>query len=416
MIIFQNLGKQLFGAKYERAVKNLIACIILFLAIHTAGIEIEIAPSILLLTATAFSMGIMWQALNSSENADRMTGLFMLPFRNREMTFSLVLAFTSYTLITKTFLVLALFFAVHKWSVLQIAVSLLCACNSCFSAAAWYTMTNEASLQNETLFHGKKFLPVFILWGGAIFAPIFFVRETVIICFIVLTSMIISFLRLLNADAYVFYHPVSAKLLTKHTKGTGSIFLYLLRYLITNKNYLFNTAGLCVIAGAMPFILGQFEGVNVMPLGFAVLCLNTPICILLSCDPGLEQAVRTLPGQTKRFCTNYCFFIFSVNMAVNSVYLISWQIGRSGVNSAEIITALIIALQSAILSVLLEWFCPVRNWKIENDLWHHPRKYIVPLIMFLVAGLIGIWYISIWVLLCIVIAEVLSLSLVVRRI
>lgn len=416
MIIFQNLGKQLFGAKYERAVKNLIACIILFLAIHTAGIEIEIAPSILLLTATAFSMGIMWQALNSSENADRMTGLFMLPFRNREMTFSLVLAFTSYTLITKTFLVLALFFAVHKWSVLQIAVSLLCACNSCFSAAAWYTMTNEASLQNETLFHGKKFLPVFILWGGAIFAPIFFVRETVIICFIVLTSMIISFLRLLNADAYVFYHPVSAKLLIKHTKGTGSIFLYLLRYLITNKNYLLNTAGLCVIAGAMPFILGQFEGVNVMPLGFAVLCLNTPICILLSCDPGLEQAVRTLPGQAKRFCTNYCFFIFSVNMAVNSVYLISWQIGRSGVNSAEIITALIIALQSAILSVLLEWFCPVRNWKIENDLWHHPRKYIVPLIMFLVVGLIGIWYISIWVLLCIVIAEVLSLSLVVRRI
>ena len=405
MIIFQNLSKQLFGAKYERAVKSLIACIILFLAIHTAGIEIEIAPSILLLTATAFSMGIMWQTLNSSGNADRMTGLFMLPFRNREMTFSLVLAFTSYTLITKTFLVLALFFAVHEWSVLQIAVSLLCACNSCFSVAVWYTMKKR-----------KMFLPVFILWGGAIFAPIFLVRETMIICFIAFISMLISFVRLMKADAYIFYHSVSAKLLIKHTKGTGNIFLYLLRYLITNKNYLLNTAGLCVIAGVMPFILGQFEGVNVMPLGFAVLCLNTPICILLSCDPHLEQAVRTLPGQAKRFCTNYCFFIFSVNMAVNSVYLISWQIGKSSVNSTEIITALIIALQSAFLSVLLEWFCPVRNWKIENDLWHHPRKYIVPLIMFLVAGLIGMWSISIWVLLCIVIAEVLSLSLVVRRI
>ena len=405
MIIFQNLGEQLFGAKYERAVNSLIACIILFLAIHTAGIEIEIAPSILLLTATAFSMGIMWQTLNSSGNADRMTGLFMLPFRNREMTFSLVLAFTSYTLITKTFLVMALFFAVHEWSVLQIAVSLICACNSCFSAAVWYTMKKR-----------KMFLPVFILWGGAIFAPIFLVRETVIICFIAFTSMLISFLRLLKADAYVFYHPVSAKLLIRHTKGTGSIFLYLLRYLITNKNYLLNTAGLCVIAGVMPFILGQFEGVNVMPLGFAVLCLNTPICILLSCDPGLEQAVRTLPRQAKRFCMNYCFFIFSINMAVNSVYLISWQIGKGGVNSIEIITALIIALQSAVLSVLLEWFCPVRNWKIENDLWQHPRKYIVPLIMFLIAGLIGMWSINIWVLLCIVIAEVLSLSLVVRRI
>lgn len=405
MIILRTLSKQLFGSKYERAVKSLIACIILFLAIHTAGIEIEIAPSILLLTAMAFSMGIMWQTLNSSGNADRMTGLFMLPFRNREMTFSLVLAFTGYTLITKTFLVLALFFASHKWSVLQVAVSLLCACNSCFSAVAWYIMTKR-----------KKFLPVFILWGGAIFAPIFLVRETEVICFIAFISILISFVMLMKADAYIFYHPVSAKLLIKHTKGTGNIFLYLLRYLITNKNYLLNTSGLCVIAGVMPFILGQFEGVNVMPLGFAVLCLNTPICILLSCDPGLEQAVRTLPGQTKRFCTNYCFFIFSVNMAVNSVYLISWQIWHGSVNSTEIITALIIALQSAILSVLLEWFCPVRNWKIENDLWHHPRKYIVPLIMFLIAGLIGMWSVSIWVLLCIVIAECFSLSLVIRRI
>ena len=57
---------------------------------------------------------------------------------------------------------------------------------------------------------------------------------------------------------------------------------------------------------------------------------------------------------------------------------LSWQIGKSGVNSTEIITAPLFALQSAILSVLLEWFCPIRNWKIENDLWQHPRKYIVP--------------------------------------
>ena len=147
-----------------------------------------------------------------------------------------------------------------------------------------------------------------------------------------------------------------------------------------------------------------------------IACIILFLAIHTAGDPGLEQAVRTLPGQAKRFCTNYCFFIFSVNMAVNSVYLISWQIGKSGVNSTEIITALIIALQSAILSVLLEWFCPVRNWKIEDDLWHHPRKYIVPLIMFWGAGLIGVWSVSVWVLLCVVIAECFSLLFIVRRI
>ena len=130
------LSKQVFGAKYERIVKSLIACMILFFAARTTEIEVEIATSILFLAATFFPLGIMWQTLNSLRNADSMTGLFMLPFENGKMTFSLVLIYASYTLITKTFLVLALFFAVYRWSILQIAVSLLCACNGCFTAAA----------------------------------------------------------------------------------------------------------------------------------------------------------------------------------------------------------------------------------------------------------------------------------------
>lgn len=405
MNILKALLKQLFGAKYEGIVKSLIACLILFLAAHTAGINMAIAPSILFLTATAFSAGAMWQALHSSGNADRMAGLFMLPFTNREMTFSFVLAFAGYTLITIALPVLALFFAVHEWSILQIAVALLCACNGCFMAAAWYTMTKK-----------RKLMPFVVLWCVGMLLAIFFVQKVTIFALVVLASLFLSLLRLLTADAYAFYHPASAKLLTRRTKGTGSVLLYLLRYLVTNKNYLMNTAGLCVVGGILPMILGQFEGLNVMPLGFAILCLNTPICILLSCDPGLEQAVRVLPGQAGRFCIRYSFFIFSVNMAVSSVYLAVWQIKHGGVGGMDIMAAVLIALQSAFLSVLLEWFHPIRNWKIESDLWHHPRKYAVPLIMLLIAGLIGMWPVGIWVLLCIVLAEVLSLPFITRRI
>ena len=49
------------------------------------------------------------------------------------------------------------------------------------------------------------------------------------------------------------------------------------------------------------------------------------------------------------------------------------------------------ALLSAVGSVLLEWYCPIRGWKIESDLWHHPRKYIVPAAMLLLAGLVGMF-------------------------
>ena len=405
MNILKALIKQLLGAKYERIAKSLIACIITFLAIRTAEIKIEIAPFILFLTATAFSAGIMWQALHSSGNADCMVGLFMLPFENRKMTIAIVLAYTGYTLITKTLLVLTLFFAVHEWSAVQIAVSLLCACNGCFVAAAWYTMTKK-----------RKRLPVVFLWCVAVLLSIFFVQDIVSFALIVLASLCFSVLRLLTEDAYGFYRPVSAKQLIRHTKGTGSIFLYLLRYLITNKNYLLNTAGLCLIGAFLPLMLGQFARLYIMPLGFAILCLNTPICILLSCDPDLEQAVRVLPGQAYHFCSRYCVFIFLVNMVVSSVYLVSWQVQNGGVCGMEIIAALLIAMQSAALSVLLEWCYPIRNWKIESDLWHHPRKYIVPLIMLLTAVLIGMRSVSIWILFCIVIVECFSLLLIARRI
>lgn len=171
-----------------------------------------------------------------------------------------------------------------------------------------------------------------------------------------------------------------------------------------------------MIAAFLPLVLGQFEGLYVMPLGFAILCLNTPICILLSCDPDLEQAVRVLPGQAGRFCGRYCIFIFFVNAALSSVYLVSWQVQHGGVGGMEITVALLIALQSAVLSILLEWCYPIRNWKIESDLWHHPRKYIVPLIMLLTAVLIVMRSVSIWIVLCIVIVECFSLSLISRRI
>lgn len=405
MNILKALLKQLFGAKYERIIKSLIACLILFFAAYTAGINMEIASSVLFLTATFLSAGTMWQAIHSSGNADRMAGLFMLPFTNGGMVFSFVLAFAGYTLLTIIFPVLALFFAVHGWSVLQIVVALLCACNGCFMAAAWYVMTKK-----------RKVMPFAVLWCAGMLLSIFLVQEVVIFILIVFASLFLSFLRLRMVDAYVFYCPEFAKLLIRRTKGAGSIFLYLLRYLVTNKNYLMNTAGLCVIGGVLPMILGKFEDLYVMPLGFAILCLNTPICILLSCDPGLEQAVRVLPGQAGRICTRYGFFIFFVNMVVSSVYLAVWQIQYGGVGGMDIMAAVLIALQSAILSVLLEWLHPIRNWKIESDLWHHPRKYIVPLIMLLMAGLIGMWSVGIWVLLCIVIAEVLSLLFITRRI
>ena len=162
-------------------------------------------------------------------------------------------------------------------------------------------------------------------------------------------------------------------------------------------------------------LFGEFQGLNMFPIGLAILCLNTPICTLLSCDPDLEQAIRMLPGQTGRFCRKYCLFIFAVNSIVASIYLCSWQMVSGGLDFVHVGTLLIFALQSAILSVILEWKHPIRGWKTESDLWHHPRKYLVPLIMLLVAAFVGTWTLALWICAAVLLTECCVLLFVTRR-
>lgn len=198
-------------------------------------------------------------------------------------------------------------------------------------------------------------------------------------------------LRLGRTDAYAFYVQPERRRRTVKVHHRYSVWRYLFRYLMSHKNYLVNTAAMWGVACVLPVLFGQMEARFILPVGFAILSLNTPLCILLSCDPALEQAVRFLPEQQKAFCIPYCLFIFGCNLAADIIFLCSWQLQIGGIIPLHILTAASFALLSAAGSVLLEWYCPIRGWKIESDLWHHPRKYIVPAIVMLLAGLVSLF-------------------------
>ena len=387
------LSKQFLGAKHESARKSLLATVILFIAVYTAEFRVVIAPFILYLTSTFFTAGIMWQVLTGRRHMDAMQGMYMLPFDNRSFVFSYVLVLGAHTLITKTLLIWVLFFAVASWSVWEISVAIICGCMACMVTAAGYRMCRK----------GHALLP--LLWATGILAVILLVRQWAAVLAVSTASLAVAVLYLAFSDAYDFYSVAVTKRVVRHTGRTGSVFTYLTRYLMANKTYLINTVGLCAIACFLPLLFGEFQGLNMFPTGLAILCLNTPICTLLSCDPDLEQALRVLPGQAGRFCRKYCLFIFTVNSIVASIYLCSWQIISGDLDIIHVGTLLIFALQSAILSVILEWKHPIRGWKTESDLWHHPRKYLVPLIMLLVAAFVGTWTPALWILAMVLLSE-----------
>lgn len=167
---------------------------------------------------------------------------------------------------------------------------------------------------------------------------------------------------------------------------------YFLRHLFTHRNYLVNTAGLWLVAAAMPFFFASFaREIFVAPLGFAILTLNTPLSVLLSADPTLDRAVRMLPGSVRLFCLPYVVLLAGANLLADSVFLISWTLTIGSITPQMLAAALFIALQSALAAVWLEWQHPLKNWRSESDLWHHPRKYLVPAVMLLLAAAIGSW-------------------------
>lgn len=400
--IIKVFSKQLFGAKYESIGKSLLVCGILFFALHSAEIKMPIAPFILYLTSTVLTGCIMWQTLHGSQG-ETLQGMFMLPFENRIFVFSYILAVGGYTLITKTLLVWALFFAVSSWTGFEIMVALLCGCSACFVSAAAYLLSRQR----------KYVLPVLSI--VCILLVILIVRQSIAVLAVSATSFVAVALYLFFVDAYDFYHSATAKKAVYYTKKKDNILAYLVRYLLANKNYLFNTAGLCVVACFLPFLFGEFEGLNVLPLGLAILSLNTPICTLLSCDADLEKAIKTMPRQASRFCSQYCVFIACVNFVISCIYLCGWQLINGSVSAEDVWTAILFAVQSAILSVILEWVCPIRNWKTVSDLWHHPRKYLVPLVMLMLAVFVGTWTFTIWLWSVALLIECCTLLYLTRR-
>lgn len=367
-------SKKLFGVTCERLPRTLLMDLVVFFGLYIAGFQVQIAPSVRVLTISAFTAGVMWQALSSQDNAVELRHMLMLPLCPRTLVFSYVAVLGAYTVLTKTGMLLAVLLAVAVWTPMEIAGILVCMIHAVLMAAAVYSL--------------KKYWYAGGLWTAAVMAAVFLL-EGRLLAGLLSVNGLLAVLLLQRADVCVFYRQESGRGRAVKQQKTASLWRYFFRYLSFHKNYLLNTAAMWCAALVMPYFLREMAGLSAAPVGFAILSLNTPVCILLSCDRDLEQAVRFLPGQKKAFCVPYCLFIFLCNMAADALFLCSWQIQNGGVTVFMIAGAVFFALQSAALSALLEWFYPVRDWKIESDLWRHPRKYMVPAVMLLLAGAVS---------------------------
>ncbi len=366
-MLFNVFKRKLFGIGFEKILKSIVICAVAFFGIYTAEIKIQIAPFIKYLMTGTFTAGIMWHSL-SSDNSAELSGIIMLPFKKHSFTFSYILAYGLYTIITKTLPLLSVICAVSAPTLTEIAGMTVCILNGIFVTSAVYLM--------------KKHRVMSLIWAAASVAVLFTEYAVMILSANLISALIV----LMNADPYNFINSFSSNGNIKSTYR-HSVCKYLFRYMTARKNYLINSAFMWLVGIILPFFLKDAVGTAFLPMGFAILSINTPLCVLISADKSLREAINFLPSGVRMFCLPYFFFIAFNNLLAYTFYLVSFGLQTGGIEIKNIVFAVIFALLAAFGSVFMEMKFPVRNYKTESDLWHHPRKYIVPGLLLLIAGL-----------------------------
>ncbi len=367
-MLFNVFRRKLFGNGFEKILKYIVICTAVFFGLRMAEINVTIAPFIKYLMSGTFTAGIMWHSL-SSDNSAELSGIAALPFRKHDFTFSYICAYGLYTVITKSALLMAVMFAVSVPDITEIIGSVICMLGSVFVTSAVFAI--------------KKHRIVGLAWAAVSVAAVFSEYAVILLS----ADLVVAMLVLLTADPYDFINSFTATAILKSSQK-HSVWEYLFRYMTARKNYLVNTAAMWAVGIVFPFLLRESGADAFLPIGFAVLSINTPLCVLISADSSLREAVHFLPSAKRMFCLPYFSFIALNNVIAYTFYLASFGLQAGGLEPKNIVLAVAFALLGASGSVVMEMRFPLTEWKTESDLWHHPRKYIVPAILMLIAGLI----------------------------
>lgn len=378
MTTFSYFARKFFGVRGQRLVRTLVLCAVVYGGLSAAGWHVAIAPFVLGLMTGLFSGGVMGRALTAADAQTELRHLLMLPCRSRDVVLGYVGAMAAYTLATKTLPLLAVLLAVSGWTSGTLLLAGLCALNGVLLAA---------------LFVGSQRGRWAVgLWAIVLLAMLRVCAGRVFLLLIFAFSALASICLIARGDAYALLRGVTSGRRRSASARHLLMLRYFLRHLFAHKNYLVNTVGLWGVAVVLPFFFAGFaRQIFVAPLGFAILTLNTPLSVLLSADPALDRAVRMLPGGWRMVCLPYVALLAGAALVADVVFLVSWTFTIGPITPPMLAAALFIVLQSAIAGAWLEWRHPLRNWRIESDLWHHPRKYLVPGAMLFLAAAIGSW-------------------------
>lgn len=364
MEMYKAFARRLFGIRGGHAVRSAA----IFFAIYLALVPLHSGFVIPMRSAcgatAAFTCWLTWQDLSGTR--DDVKNIFMLPFSRIGFNFAWVSVLAAHILLTKSAILIALIAGLSGMDAPAALELFSCAAAASAMAAAGYSW---------------KKVPGAALFGGAASAVSFFAAGTPWVWGAVALLIAASVIVLANSDSYAFLPERRKSRRVFRDAKAGSVFLSVLRSVFAGSSSRTNTIGMWVISAFLCFVLGPESGTFIPYVCLAVVCVNTPASTILSADPSMQQAVHSLPRQKKMFALPYGAALFVLGFVPEAVFLACWGALGHPIPLPLAAAAIFCAAQSAIFCVYLEWKHPVRGWNTISDLWRHPRKYLVPLVL-----------------------------------
>ncbi len=374
--MFKLLSRKLLGEKCKSGLKSLFISAVIGYSMSSIG-SIKISGRVLVLTVIFFTGTLVIQTLSSKENARLLRGLFAMPCNEKRTLWEYAAAVGAYVIMTKLSLVAALFAAFSKVTPLRVGLFLLGALYAVFGGMAAFGHFRKRPYISA-LFVAAGIAMAFLLPEGAAGALILAAADLA-------AAAVMNFIPLDNFRV----RETSAKRTVVHKSGSGMLIpRYVLRYLTENKNYIVSsviTVAFSVFLALNSQKMGLFMGCG---MGMALISVNSPMAVIVSSNRGLDRKLNALPSKTRRFFLPYGAALFCFYLISFAVYLAAFCIAGGHAGIRGFITAPVFAAESAAFVAMLENRFTIRNWKTEPDLWHNPRKYILPVLLMLEAAAI----------------------------
>jgi len=165
---------------------------------------------------------------------------------------------------------------------------------------------------------------------------------------------------------------------------------YIGQYMTLHKNFILNSLSLWGLAGGILYVCWQYQQRIYLPFGLIIICLNTPLGTILSISPMLQRKLKHLPNERREVVKAYFLIVWLWNQVGTMVY---WMVAKTCFQQSSLAFNLLtvsLPLLASGLTVWLEVQHPIKNWQVEQDIMHHPRKYLVSLLLLIVSILVKI--------------------------